>query len=187
MKHDYMKPLETEARNRRLGYWIVAIICLVYSGVALILSLQQLNFIYLSQEYRPSTAGALSNSTSGFRGTSPPQRFREPPVIPLIVAFSGSLISAVGGISLIMLLRRKESNEIKTELLDTVILPDEKLVLHELEKNDGELAQSELVTKTGLTKVKIHRIIKRLESMGIVNKYPYGLTNKIRLEKKYYD
>jgi uncharacterized membrane protein len=35
-----------------------------------------------------------------------------------------------------------------------------------------------------LSKVKVHRIVKRLESLQIIKKYPYGLTNKIRLEKR---
>jgi uncharacterized membrane protein len=37
------------------------------------------------------------------------------------------------------------------------------------------------VKRTKLSKVKVHRVLKRLESMGIVNKYSYGITNKIRL------
>ncbi|MBI3035785.1 MarR family transcriptional regulator [Candidatus Woesearchaeota archaeon] len=62
-------------------------------------------------------------------------------------------------------------------------MPDEKIAIGELEKNNGALTQSELVRNTGLSKVKVHRIVKRLESLGIVKKYPYGVTNKIKLEK----
>lgn len=53
--------------------------------------------------------------------------------------------------------------------------------------NNGELTQSDLVRKTKLSKVKVHRIVKRLESLGIVSKYPYGITNKIKLEKSLYE
>ena len=46
--------------------------------------------------------------------------------------------------------------------MDTIILPDEKTVIEVLERNGGELAQSELVKITKLSKVKVHRIVKRL-------------------------
>ena len=64
-----------------------------------------------------------------------------------------------------------------------MIMHDEKIVIKELERNEGELTQSDLVRKTKLSKVKVHRIIKRLESLFIVSKYPYGVTNKIKLER----
>jgi len=68
-----------------------------------------------------------------------------------------------------------------------MILPDEKIVIKELERSNGEMTQSDLVRRTKLSKVKVHRIIKRLESLGIISKYPYGITNKIKLEKSLYD
>jgi len=64
-----------------------------------------------------------------------------------------------------------------------MLTPEEKVVIKLLKENDGELTQSELVTRTKLSKVKVHRVIKRLESLNVVSKYPYGVTNKIKLEK----
>jgi len=64
--------------------------------------------------------------------------------------------------------------------------PEEKLVIRELEDAGGELTQSELVKKTGISKVKVHRVIKRLEQLKILSKYPYGVTNKIKVEKEVY-
>jgi len=66
-------------------------------------------------------------------------------------------------------------------------MPDEKIVIKELGRNNGELTQSDLVRKTKLSKVKIHRIVRRLETLEIISKYPYGVTNKIKLEKSLYD
>ena len=65
---------------------------------------------------------------------------------------------------------------------DSMTTKDEKLVMRTLEENGSELTQTELVKRTKLSKVKVHRVIKRLESIGIVNKYSYGMTNKIRLK-----
>jgi uncharacterized membrane protein len=37
--------------------------------------------------------------------------------------------------------------------------------------------------KTGFSKVKVHRALTKLETRKVIKKYPYGLTNKIVLEK----
>ena len=85
------------------------------------------------------------------------------------------------------LLRAKETKELKKDVIESMILPDEKIIIKELERNNGEMTQSDLVRRTNLSKVKVHRIVKRLESLGIVSKYPYGITNKIKLEKSLYE
>ncbi len=82
------------------------------------------------------------------------------------------------------LLKKKERKKLTKSLIDTMTTPEEKLILKELEEAGGELTQSELVRNTKLSKVKVHRIIKRLEGLEIISKYPYGVTNKIKLEKK---
>ncbi|MFH1072453.1 MAG: MarR family transcriptional regulator [Nanoarchaeota archaeon] len=188
-----MKQEGKQTRNKRTPYWSVAILCLVYGGVALILFTQQVYSLYVREPFRPpermfndsfiapdSNVANTSTVVAEFMRT---ERFRTQRILPLIATLCGSIISIFAGISLLNLLRHRESKELKKELLDAIILPDEKLVIQELEKHDGELTQSELVTRTKLSKVKVHRIVKRLESLGIVKKYPYGLTNKIRLEK----
>ncbi len=56
---------------------------------------------------------------------------------------------------------------------------DEKAVLQPVIDNEGTLFQSELVEKTGYTKVKITRILDRLEGKGIVERRRRGMTNVI--------
>ncbi len=104
----------------------------------------------------------------------------------IIISLLGSIISILAGLSLMDLLKKKERKELTKSVIDTMTTPEEKLVIKELEEADGELMQSELVKKTNLSKVKVHRIIKRLEQLKIVSKYPYGITNKIKLEKGIY-
>lgn len=152
----------------------------------MILFVYLLYFLYVRGQYAPPSfrnfthAGNLTGAA--FR---PPVRTITTPFLGVFLF--GSLISVLAGISLMNLLRAKESKELKREMIDSMVMPDEKIVIKELEKNNGYLTQSELVASTGLTKVKIHRIIKRLESLGIVSKYPYGVTNKIKLEKILYE
>ncbi len=61
---------------------------------------------------------------------------------------------------------------------------DEKLIVRILliEKT-RELWQKQLEQKTGLNKVKLSRKLRSLEAKGLIEKIPYGNTNKIRLKK----
>jgi uncharacterized membrane protein len=58
----------------------------------------------------------------------------------------------------------------------------EKTVVSELIRNGGSTTQARLVSKTGLNKVKVSRLISSLESKGILKKESRGITNQIELE-----
>ena len=165
----------------RKSYWAIAILCIVCGGVAFVLFL---NFFFreIHGESLMNASLAFRNASVGLRAV--PARGGLSPL--LATTFFSSVVSMLGGLALLSLLRAKEAREIKIGVIDTMVMPEEKTVIQELERNSGELTQSELVRATRLGKVKIHRIIKRLESLGIVKKYPYGLTNKIKLEKALY-
>ncbi|MFH0869828.1 MAG: hypothetical protein V1866_02115 [archaeon] len=62
--------------------------------------------------------------------------------------------------------------------------PDEKMVLEKVIESEGTVFQSALIEKTGLTKVKITRILDRLEGKDIVERKRRGMTNVIILKHK---
>lgn len=183
------------------------VLCFIYGGVSLIVFALQLNSLIQAEKLqqwmndrmrveiglnesdfsRPSFFQRHSLDTNfsqmGFLGVR--RTSLSYPII--ILSFLGSAISILAGLSLMDLLRKKERKELTKSVIDTMTTPEEKIVIKELEKNNGELTQSDLVKKTGLSKVKVHRIVKRLESLEIVKKYPYGVTNKIKLEKSLYE
>ncbi|MFH1403949.1 MAG: hypothetical protein ABIH11_06760 [Candidatus Altiarchaeota archaeon] len=68
---------------------------------------------------------------------------------------------------------RKEKWSEKLSTLDA----DEKVVFTLLMESDGTLFQSEIVEKTGLSKVKVTRILDKLESRMMVERRRRGLTN----------
>jgi len=103
--------------------------------------------------------------------------------VALIMLMSGIVLLA-GGISVWSLTREKEFKQAKDRITHMLLLPEERMVLNELSKAGGEITQSQLVVKTSLSKVKVHRIVKGLEQKGVVRKFQYGLTNKIILEKE---
>jgi uncharacterized membrane protein len=62
------------------------------------------------------------------------------------------------------------------------LTPEEKKLIQELEKANGALTQKALTEATKYSRVKIHRLIKNLESKKIIKKLPGGQTNQIILE-----
>lgn len=122
------------------------------------------------------------NRTSGNRFMQfSPERFITSPA-SFILLFVG-IVSIAGGISIHNLVREKEIKSTKEHLISILLTPDEKKIVDEIKRTNGNATQSQLVLKTQLSKVKVHRVINRLESKGIIKKYQYGLTNKIVLEK----
>jgi uncharacterized membrane protein len=63
------------------------------------------------------------------------------------------------------------------------LLESEKRVIEELKNNEKkELWQKELQIKTGFSKAKLSRVIRDLESRGLIRKIPLGNTNKVVLK-----
>lgn len=58
---------------------------------------------------------------------------------------------------------------------------DEKLILEKVIENEGTIFQSDLVEKTGLTKVKVTRILDKLEGKAIIERKRRGMTNVVIL------
>jgi uncharacterized membrane protein len=82
--------------------------------------------------------------------------------------------------------KAKEKKAEKEKELDLRgLTPEEKDVVMALHKNpEKQLTQSRLKDLTGLSKVKLSRVIARLEKREVVGKRPYGNTNLIFLPKK---
>lgn len=62
------------------------------------------------------------------------------------------------------------------------LLENEKKVVDELRKENG-LWQKQIQIKTGLSKVKLSRVLKNLEKRGFIRKENFGKTNKIYLKR----
>lgn len=71
----------------------------------------------------------------------------------------------------------------KTEILEEHLMENEKKVINELRNADKkELWQKQLQLKTEFSKAKLSRIIRNLEARNIIQKIPFGNTNKIKLK-----
>jgi len=59
---------------------------------------------------------------------------------------------------------------------------DEKNALEKVIESQGTMFQSDLVEKTGFTKVKVTRILDRLEGQGVIERKRRGMTNVVILK-----
>ena len=60
---------------------------------------------------------------------------------------------------------------------------EEKTVLEEIIASEGSIFQSDLVEKSGLGKVKVSRILDKLEGQGLVERKQRGMTNVVLLKR----
>ena len=74
--------------------------------------------------------------------------------------------------------KKKENKEIFKNLND-----DENFVLDKIEEAEGSIFQSELVEKTEFNKVKITRILDRLEGLKLIESKRRGMTNVVILKQ----
>lgn len=77
----------------------------------------------------------------------------------------------------------KEKVEVKRKLIDYSKLDkEEKVIAKVIEKADGTIFQSDLVEKSGFNKVKVTRILDRLEGKQIIERKRRGMTNVVVLK-----
>ncbi len=171
-------------------HMIVLILCFLYAGASLVFFITNYsNFVRAeSMESRMRGANFSDFNMSSAFPPPPPREFREDRMArvarnTMITSLVGCIVSILAGISILDLVRKKEKRELTKSIIESMTTPEEKKVISALEDAGGELTQAQIVDKVRLTKVKAHRIIKRLEQMKIITKYPYGVTNKIVLEK----
>jgi len=58
---------------------------------------------------------------------------------------------------------------------------EEKKVFEIILSSQGSVFQSELVSKTGLTKVRVTRVLDKLEGKGLIERKRRGMTNVVVL------
>lgn len=181
--------------GKRNFYTLIMILSLIYGGVSLLFFLMQFSVVSspeFASVFSNNTSSQLNDTANLSNGDRPEWRQPRPPagitnvIYPtLFISLSGSIISIMAGLSIYFLLRKKEKEELTKGMLNVILTPEEKKVIDILEKSGRELTQSDIVSRTGLSKVKVSRVIKRLESLRIVKKYQYGMTNKIVLEENH--
>lgn len=97
---------------------------------------------------------------------------------PLFLYGTAILSLAVGG-SIVYMLEEKVDSR-KLEKILSILPPDERKVMKLLLERK-EIEQKRLATLSGLSSVKVSRVVSALERRGIVEKKRHGYTNLIVL------
>lgn len=191
----YLKQVETRNKLKRVikmekkyrGYSIVMVLLFLVGGFSFVFYIFQayqafwgLELSLLPREIPPNSSFDFNRGPESRIRATPASVLTSPISIFLLV---NGIFSIAGAISLLQLVREKELVSVKEKISSLLLTPEEKIIIEELKKSGGEINQNQLVRRTGLSKVRVHRALVRLENRKIVKKYPYGLTNKIVLEK----
>ncbi len=76
----------------------------------------------------------------------------------------------------------KEHQNVEKEIDLSGFSDEEKRIYELLKLNHGSIYQSDLIKETGLTKVRISRLLDRLEGKGIIDRKRRGMTNIVVLK-----
>jgi uncharacterized membrane protein len=76
---------------------------------------------------------------------------------------------------------RKARTMQKEKAINVFLNADEKKVIGIVKAEKGGVLQSDIVIKSGYSKVKAHRILKGLENKNLIRRGRFGITNKVML------
>lgn len=74
---------------------------------------------------------------------------------------------------------------LKTRIPYAVLTKDEEKIIRVIEDNGGEITQDKLPELTNFSRPKISRLVSELVERGILEKSPYGRTQKLKIKKKF--
>lgn len=89
-------------------------------------------------------------------------------------------------VGLYLIFFSREKTEPKPEVSKKILASldsDEKLVFEKIVEVQGTIFQSDLVEKTGFSKVKVTRILDKLEGRGVIERMRRGMTNVVILKR----
>ncbi len=99
--------------------------------------------------------------------------------IPLTIYAMTAVAMGVGAL-IVLLFQWKISQRQLHRLLK--ILPEDERTIIKLLLDEKKIEQTHIVAESGLSKVKVSRIITKLEQRKIIEKKPLGNTNLIKLK-----
>jgi len=98
--------------------------------------------------------------------------------IPLLTYGVAAVAMGVGALIILLFQWRSSQAQINNMLK---ILPDDERAIIELLLKEKKMEQTYLVAESGLSKVKVSRVLMKLEQRKIIEKKPLANTNLIKL------
>jgi uncharacterized membrane protein len=179
------------------GYYLIDKIKFNFSvdNVAIKLILSEGNFVDIKKIFpEPSSIITDGKQISLIWNLNNVKQGTDLPIVAGIKAKSSSLswlflilvvLIALSALYLIYdkLIKGKFSKKEEKSPIESHLIESEKSVLSALKGADrGEMWQKQLQISTGFSKAKLSRVIRNLESRNLIDKIPFGNTNKVRLK-----
>lgn len=100
------------------------------------------------------------------------------------------LLLFFSGVYLIFVQQKKENLQTQTEKIESSktyqkpksLDKEEKIIYNLILENQGSIFQSEIVKKTGWSKVRVTRFLDKLEGKGLIERRRRGMTNVVILK-----
>jgi uncharacterized membrane protein len=99
--------------------------------------------------------------------------------MPLLI-YGVAAVAMIVGALIILLFQWKIARKQAYDLLR--MLPEDERKLLEILIQERKIEQIYLVAESGLSKVKVSRLLAKLEQRGVIEKKPLGNTNLIKLK-----
>ncbi len=159
-------------RNKQIGYGLVALSIVLLVILSLIKAGVDKEGAYLCEVVSKDPSINMEDCPAHEGDTS----------WLILVAFGVSSVIFGAGIYILLVPEKQpeqkpEAREIDESKLDA----EEKKVYELLKGSNGSRYQTDLIKETGYSKVKVTRILDRLESKGIIERRRRGMTNIIFL------
>ena len=149
--------------NRELG--------LVIAGIGIVMIIVMYSLVPIIRNAEQEQCGCQSGGTCQYADRMPWQ-----------IYLSFSLVGVLFIVSFFLLTKDKPKK--RKVIIPKNLNDDERKIINELIKQDGMIFQSEIVEKLGVSKVKVTRILDKLEGHGLIERRRRGMTNAVILKHK---
>lgn len=158
-------------KNKNVGFLIV--------GIAIVIGIIVLIF---NLGMRSIVAQSCGHGTScSMYGTISIQTYISLAIAGLVLIIGLFLIFSKPDEKIIVKKVKVKTEEKKKPVDYSKLDKDEKVIMKAVEEEQGSIFQSDLAEKTGMNKVKVTRILDRLEGRGIIERKRRGMTNVVIL------
>ncbi len=157
-------------KNRQIGYGLIALAIILLATLSMVKSDVDTQEAYLCEVVSKDPSFSMEDCPAHNDNTS----------WLIIAAFGVSFVVLGTGVYLSFIPEKQPEQKTEPKEVDESRFDDEEKRVYALLKGGrGSVYQTDIIKDTGYSKVKVTRVLDRLESKGIVERRRRGMTNVI--------